>query len=275
MPMSKPTIVFCHGAWHSPSFFDKVISILEPQGYKCATFSFPGTGNVPAVKSLDEDIAAVRSVVLKEIDAGSDVIVSAHSWGGVPACSALDGLSKAERQRDGKPGGVTKLAFVTSFILPEETSISDVLGGPLPVWVPDAVRIYLHVFSATAIADQNSQDGNLKFPDEVNKDVFYHDLPSAEADEWVSKLRVQSLATFMTKTKSAAWKKIPTSYLMCENDKPLPLELQESMIATVRKEGGEIETERLSVSHGPHLVMPEKVAGFLRRAAGENLEGDV
>ncbi|KAK0119058.1 hypothetical protein ONS96_012126 [Cadophora gregata f. sp. sojae] len=256
MPMSKPTIVFCHGAWHSPSFFDKVISILEPQGYKCATFSFPGTGNVPAVKSLDEDIAAVRSVVLKEIDAGSDVIVSAHSWGGVPACSALDGLSKAERQRDGKPGGVAKLAFVTSFILPEETSISDVLGGPLPVWVPDA-------------------DGNLKFPDEVNKDVFYHDLPSAEADEWVSKLRVQSLATFMTKTKSAAWKKIPTSYLMCENDKPLPLELQESMIATVRKEGGEIETERLSVSHSPHLVMPEKVAGFLRRAAGENLEGDV
>ena len=139
--MPKPTIVFCHGAWHNPSFFGKVISILEPIGYKCVTFSFPGTGNVPAVQSLDDDIAAVRAAVLKEIDTGSDVIVSAHSWGGVPACSALDGLSKAERQRDGKVGGVVRLAFVTSFILPEDTSVSDVLGGPLPIWIPDAVSV--------------------------------------------------------------------------------------------------------------------------------------
>lgn len=137
--MSKPTIVFCHGAWHTPSFFDKVIAILEPLGYKCVTFSFPGTGNVPPVKSLDEDIEAVRAVVLKEVDVGADVVVSAHSWGGVPTCSALDGLSKAEREREGKPGGVVKLAFVTSFILPEETSIADALGGPLDVWIPDAV----------------------------------------------------------------------------------------------------------------------------------------
>lgn len=79
----------------------------------------------------------------------------------------------------------------------------------------------------------------------------------------------------MTKTKSAAWKKIPTSYLICENDKPIPLELQESMIATVKKEGGDIVTERLFVSHSPHLAMPEKVAGFLRRAAGESWKDDV
>ncbi|KAH6709273.1 Alpha/beta hydrolase fold-1 [Leptodontidium sp. MPI-SDFR-AT-0119] len=254
--MSKPTIVFCHGAWHTPSFFDKVIAILEPLGYKCVTFSFPGTGNVPPVKSLDEDIEAVRAVVLKEVDVGADVVVSAHSWGGVPTCSALDGLSKAEREREGKPGGVVKLAFVTSFILPEETSIADALGGPLDVWIPDA-------------------DENLKFPDEVNKEVFYHDLPSDEADEWASKIRVQSLATFMTKTKSAAWKKIPTSYMICENDRPIPLALQESMIATVKEQGGEIETERLFVSHSPHLAMPEKVAGFLRRAAGEDWKGDL
>lgn len=88
-------------------------------------------------------------------------------------------------------------------------------------------------------------------------------------------MKVQSLATFMTKTKSAAWKNIPTSYLICENDRPIPLALQESMIATAKKQGGEIETERLFVSHSPHLVMPEKVAGFLRRAAGEGWKDEV
>ncbi|CZT01534.1 uncharacterized protein RCO7_02122 [Rhynchosporium graminicola] len=249
--MSKPSIVFCHGAWHGPRFFDKVIAILEPLGYRCVTFSFPGTGNVPAVESLDEDIAAVRAVVLKEIDAGFDVVVSPHSWGGVPTCSALDGLSIAERRRDGKPGGVMKLAFVSAFVLPEETSVEDVIGGAPPFWVPD-------------------EDGNFKLPDDVSKAIFYHDLPSDEADEWVSQLKSQSLTTCLTKTTSAAWKKIPSTYLICENDRPIPLQLQESMIATIKEEGGIIDTERLFVSHSPHLVIPEKVVGFLRRAAGED-----
>ncbi|KAL2072510.1 hypothetical protein VTL71DRAFT_11853 [Oculimacula yallundae] len=253
--MSKPSIVFCHGAWHQPSFFNKIIAILEPLGYKCVTFSFPATGNVPAVKSLDDDIAAVRSVVLKEIDAGADVMVSAHSWGGIPTCSALDGLSKAERQQNGKPGGVVKLAFVSSFMLPENTSLADAIGGAPPFWIPDA-------------------DGNFKLSDEINKEFLYHDLPFDEADEWVAQLRPHSLATCLAKTKSAAWRKIPTSYLMCENDKPIPLPLQESMVATIKREGGIIDTERLFVSHSPHLVMPEKVVGFLRRAAGEHLRDE-
>jgi hypothetical protein len=82
------------------------------------------------VTSLDEDIAAVRSAVLTEVDAGKDVIVNAHSWAGIPVNSALDGLSKADREAEGKPGGVVKLTFVTSFVLPEGTSLEESLGGP-------------------------------------------------------------------------------------------------------------------------------------------------
>lgn len=137
--MSLKTIIFVHGAWHSPKFFDKVIGILEPHGYRCVVVSLPGTGSVPTVKNLDADNAAVREVVLKEIDAGNDVMVNAHSWGGLPACSALDGLSKAEREGNGKQGAVTKLSFVSSFVLPEGWSIADALGGPKEEWVPDEV----------------------------------------------------------------------------------------------------------------------------------------
>lgn len=110
------------------------------------------------------------------------------------------------------------------------------------------------------------------WPPEVMKDIFYHDIPSEEADERVTVLRPQAHVTFLDKTKSAAWRKIPSSYLICENDRPLPLAIQEEMIARVKKEGGEIETERLFVSHSPHLAMPEKVAEFIRRAAGEDLK---
>lgn len=91
--------------------------------------------------SLDEDIEAVRTTVLKELDAGNDVIINAHSWAGLPVNSALDGLSKAERERDGKKGAVLKLTFVSSFVLPEETSLLDTIGGVEPdSWIIQDVR---------------------------------------------------------------------------------------------------------------------------------------
>lgn len=104
---SKPTIIFCHGAWHSVQFFDKVIALLEPLGYKCVAVPMPSVGRSKPVESLDEDIDAVRTVVLKELDAGLDVMVNAHSmyccprsitipkadhetgWGGLPVSTLI------------------------------------------------------------------------------------------------------------------------------------------------------------------------------------------
>jgi hypothetical protein len=122
--MPLPVMIFVPGAWHYPDFYNRVIAILEPLGYKCVALTMPSVGQVPPVASLDEDIATIRNAVIKELDAGSDVIVNAHSWGGIPVNSALDGLSKAERQLDGKHG-VVKLTFVASYALPEGVSVTD------------------------------------------------------------------------------------------------------------------------------------------------------
>ena len=82
---------------------------------------------------MDEDIAAIKSAVLKELDLGNDVVVNAHSWGGIPTCSALDGLSKVERQKAGMSTGVTRLIFAAAFLLPEGVSLQDAIGGR-PAW---------------------------------------------------------------------------------------------------------------------------------------------
>lgn len=82
MPKSttpKPTIIFCHGAWHSVQFFEKVIPILEPLGYKCIAVPLPSVGSSPPVTSLDQDIEAIRTAVMKELDADCDVMINAHS----------------------------------------------------------------------------------------------------------------------------------------------------------------------------------------------------
>jgi hypothetical protein len=80
------------------------------------------------VTSLDEDIAEIRGAVLKELDAGRDVMMHAHSWAGVPVCSALEGFSRAERQKEGKAGAVVNLTFVSSFVLQEGVSLQDFIG---------------------------------------------------------------------------------------------------------------------------------------------------
>jgi hypothetical protein len=77
--MSLPTIIFVHGAWHYPEFFDATRAILKSNGYKTHAISMPAVFQKPAVTSLDEDIAAVRGAVLHELDAGNDVIIHAHS----------------------------------------------------------------------------------------------------------------------------------------------------------------------------------------------------
>jgi pimeloyl-ACP methyl ester carboxylesterase len=127
--------------WHSPAYYDRVISILDPLGYKCVKVSMPSVGRDTPVASLDEDILAVREAVLKELDAGQDVVVNAHSWGGIPANSALDGLAKIDREKEGKKG-VVKLTFVSAFVLSEGVSLTEAVGGgPAPWWIISEVSI--------------------------------------------------------------------------------------------------------------------------------------
>ena len=65
---------------------------------------------------------------MRELDAGRDVMMHAHSWPGVPVCRALEGFSRAERQKEGKAGAVVQLTFVSIFVLQEGVSLQDFIG---------------------------------------------------------------------------------------------------------------------------------------------------
>jgi hypothetical protein len=132
--MSKPTLIFLPGAWHSPEIFNAVILKLSAHGYKSTALPLQAVIQKPAVKDLQPDIDALRSAVLKEADAGNDVMVVGHSWSSIIVCGALEGLSKEERKKGGKEGGVVKQAFLTGFIPPENVSLITAFGGTAPEW---------------------------------------------------------------------------------------------------------------------------------------------
>lgn len=66
-----------------------------------------------------------------------------------------------------------------------------------------------------------------------------------------------------------AYREIPSTYILTENDHALPPTTQERMIA----QGGEgaFEVVRCQEGHSPHLSNPGFIVDCIRRAAGEKL----
>ena len=66
----------------------------------------------------------------------------------------------------------------------------------------------------------------------------------------------------------AAWKHIPTTYVVCLEDEVIPFALQEKFVAqaTDGKEG-RVRVERMQTNHWPFVHMPEETAYIIMRAA--------
>ena len=101
--------------------------------------------------------------------------------------------------------------------------------------------------------------------------MFYHDLPAPIAESWASKLLRHSCVTFFVAAKSAAWRTIPSTYLVCEDDRAIKVFVQDAMVKMCQDSGAPMVTERIFTSHSPFLAKPNEVVAFVRRAAGENV----
>lgn len=55
---------------------------------------------------------------------------------------------------------------------------------------------------------------------------------------------------------------------MCEDDRAIPVQVQDAMVQKCREEGAEMETERVWSGHSPFLSKTEEVVGWLRGVAG-------
>ena len=152
--MTKPTIVFTPGAWHSPVCYAAVASLLQAAGYVHQPPSsllniaiadilppryptifvpLPSVDAPIAVQSLDDDVKAIRKAIIGATSRNQDVVVFCHSYSGVPASQAVENLGKGGKDTVGK-GGVVLLFYCTAFVLPINTSLLDGLGGNHPPW---------------------------------------------------------------------------------------------------------------------------------------------
>ncbi|KKZ60549.1 hypothetical protein EMCG_04786 [[Emmonsia] crescens] len=282
---TKPTIVLIHGAWQSPSVWIFVTPLLEKAGYSIYPIPLKSPGMIPAAPDFSCDVDAIKSGIEAVLDCGKDAVVVMHSYAAVAGCEALkvfhgemkgysnggDGgeveemadefgamkkdLDTKEINRDAESakyiphrGRIVHLAFIVGMVMP--------VGRGL--WTPE--RTELNGFEL--------KDELIRTLDGPRR--FYNDLPPIAQQFWSSKLKLQPRPVFFSPLTYPAYRHYPCSYLMCKLDGAVPFKVQTRMAF-----GAGIARDRIEIledaGHSPMISRPRKVAGFIRRAAGEEV----
>jgi pimeloyl-ACP methyl ester carboxylesterase len=224
---AKPTIVLVHGAFADATGWQELVPILQRQGYKVVAVQ-------NALASLAGDVETTKRV----IDAQSGpVIAVGHSYGGAVIGSAAAGNPN-----------VQALVYIAAFA-PDvgepvgaflEKYPSD-LGGAL---VPDAAG-----FVTIDVAKYH--------------DVFAADLPEPQTRVMAVAQKPIAGAIFGQSSPAAAWKTIPSWYVVAQQDRSISPDLERFYAQRMNARTTEIRSSHLAfVSH------PQAIARVIEAAAG-------
>lgn len=231
MTPSPPHIVLVHGAWHGEWAWELLLPHLAAAGLSATAVPLPSSGG-------DGDLAADVEVVRSVLDAldGPAVLVG-HSYGGIV-------ISEAASET------VQHLVYVAAYLLPRGDSLLDALNHTLPSWIL--------VDEPTGVS--RVQDAAKRFFGDVAPEVTAAVLP---------RLTTQTLSSFRARQTRAAWAQIPSTYVVCDQDRAVP---PRSQIAMSRAAAN---VDTLHSSHSPFLSQPAKLAKILTGLQAGGTDGGV
>jgi len=229
---SPATAVFVHGGWHDGWSWHLVRELLDARGVPSVALDLPMT-------TLDRD-AAVLSDALAAIE--GDTIVVSQTWGGSVATLGAIGAR-----------GVRHLIYIAAVVT---EAGHPTLSPPASVPVKGRETLRPKVIietDTTTIIDR-----------EVSLAAFYHDVEPSLARQAASRLRpFQKTGYAVIETDAvAAWRTIPTTYVVCAQDRMIHPDNQREMAAAAGAEVLEWPS-----SHSPFLSYPDLVADLVARRA--------
>ena len=130
--------------------------------------------------------------------------------------------------------------------------------------MPDAGESGASLFESAGIdASWLIMDGGLMWPNrEASGELFLGDCDSETQQAAVDRLRPMSLVPHGEPVPEAAWRSIPSTYVVCTLDKAIPPQVQRELFAPRADEVVELES-----SHSPFYSQPEALAEvFAERA---------
>ncbi|KAL8396435.1 hypothetical protein RB594_004654 [Gaeumannomyces avenae] len=115
MAASKPAFVIVHGLTFPPPTFDRLRKALEGAGYEVAIPRMPSVGEGVIGATMATEVAAVRAAMAPALEAGKDIVLMGHSYGGIIITPTALGYTKAEREAQGLEGGVKAVVYLQAF----------------------------------------------------------------------------------------------------------------------------------------------------------------
>jgi pimeloyl-ACP methyl ester carboxylesterase len=224
-------VVFVHGACVRDGswWWSRTAGLLEERGVpsvapalpSCGETGLPGGDDGPG---LAEDVAEVRRVLL---DGDEPTVVVAHSYGSIVTAEAAAGVES-----------VRHLVVVAGYLPEVGQSLSEFGdGGPAPFLDVDASTFGVRP--------------------ELLVDTFLQDCDPEVRAQAPDHLARQSLRVTGQPVGAAAWRQVPSTYLVCAQDRGTPPRAQREF---ARRAGSVVE---LDAGHHPFLSRPAEVRDLL------------
>jgi pimeloyl-ACP methyl ester carboxylesterase len=222
-------VVFVHGAcvkdgswwWH------RTAELLAERGVASEAPVLPSCGETGEQGlGLAEDVASVRHALTASDE---PTVVVAHSYGGIVTAEAAAGLE-----------AVRHLLLVSSY-LPEVGQSLSSFGGEEPA----------------PFLDIDPEGGTFTVRPEALAKTFLQDCDPEIQRRAQDKTARQSLAVLEQPVRSAAWQHVPSTYLVCAQDRGTPADRQREFA------GRAASVVELDAGHHPFLSQPAAVRDLI------------
>jgi pimeloyl-ACP methyl ester carboxylesterase len=223
----QPTLVFVHGGFHQSWVWEAVLDRLTPRGWNTRTLDLPSVAAEAEFRSgMYDDAGAVRELLGRT---NCPQIVVAHSYGAIPVTQVAHELPQ-----------VRHIVYVAGFQLDVGESLLGTVGGRIPSW---------WIVSGDSVTVDRPTE------------IFYNDVQPHTAAWAQSHLLPSTFAAFTEPVTAAAWRYIPSTYVICERDQSIPPGWQKGLAQRASR------IERLSTGHSPMLSQPGPLAEIIDRVA--------
>jgi pimeloyl-ACP methyl ester carboxylesterase len=231
----KPTIVLVHGAFAESSSWDGVIDPLLDE--ECSVIAAANP-----LRGLAADAAAVSDLV-RTVD--GPVVIVGHSYGGMVISNVA-----------ADAGEVVGLVYVCGFA-PDPGDSAFTLSGRFPgSTLGDTLRPVPRSDGTT----------DLYITTERFHDQFCADVPAEQAARMAATQRPITQEALTEESGEPLWRKVPSWFLIGEEDRNIPAELQRFM---AERAGARRADEVPGASHAIAVSRPEATAELILEAAAQ------
>ncbi|WP_410587352.1 alpha/beta fold hydrolase [Amycolatopsis sp. lyj-23] len=220
-------VLFVHGAFVRDGawWWQPTADVLEQHGLPSSAAVLPSCEAEPR-GDLHADADAVRAL----LDTSDEpALLVGHSYGGMVITTM------------GDHPAVHRLVYVTSFLPDVGEALADFGTGEPPPW---------HV---------SHDDGSASVREEFVRPLFAQDFDDATYAAAAGRLTPQNEAVFGQPATRAAWRDVPSTYLLCTEDRATLPETQRAQAARAT------DVVELPVAHHPFVTQPDLVAEVLLR----------